>query len=453
MHQYCTLALTAAAALFSRGVAAQDCDPVQTTGCAPDVGLATSKYSVDFTAGADNSNWQSIGGGDVVYSKSGAEFTINKKGDSPTIQTSWYLMFGRIEVHMKAAPGQGVISSVVMLSDDKDEIDWEFLGGFPDEVQTNYFGKGDSSTPGRGGTSPVVGSQATSHNYTLDWTEKALSWYIDGTLMRTLTYSQAANGAQYPQTPSRVKLGIWAGGDPDNAAGTIAWAGGLTDFTKGPYTMTVESVSVTNYNPAKSYTYSDKSGAFSSIKFDKVSGTGTGTTTTKKATTAVAAPTTTKKAAPTTTKKAAATTTKKATSAAAHTTTKKATSAAAAPTTTKKAASAPPHTTLKTSTKPHTTAHASTTTAIVVVKPPTSTHPAGSAPNGGSSGNGLSHHGYGWHWRNRDQHNWSWQGHHIEWHHGKHHHHHQHAGHGKFRHTQHPHGGEKGKGYKGYGRW
>lgn len=51
-------------------------------------------------------------------------------------------MFGKVEVVLKAAPGAGIVSSFVMQSDDLDEIDWEWLGSDPDEVQSNFFGKG-----------------------------------------------------------------------------------------------------------------------------------------------------------------------------------------------------------------------------------------------------------------------------------------------------------------------
>lgn len=64
----------------------------------------------------------------------------------------------------------------------------------------------------------------------------------------------------------RIKIGIWAGGDPDNSEGTIEWAGGKTDYTKGPFTMYVESIKITNYNPARSYMYTDKTGSYDSIK-------------------------------------------------------------------------------------------------------------------------------------------------------------------------------------------
>lgn len=84
--------------------------------------------------------------------------------------------------------------------------------------------------------------------------------------MRTLAYTDALalNGANYPQTPCRLKIGSWAGG-ASSSPGTVTWAGGATDFADAPFVMYVDSVSITNYNPGSSYTYSDKSGDWQSI--------------------------------------------------------------------------------------------------------------------------------------------------------------------------------------------
>lgn len=243
-----------------------DCNPIEAT-CDADTGLTSSSYSVDFTQGSDDSAWTTVSGS-VSYTSSGAEFTINEKGDAPTIETSWYFFFGRAEVLMRAAPGTGIVSSVVLESDDLDEVDWEWIGGSADEVQTNYFGKGNTTSYDRGGTSDVSDTQGTTHNYTIDWTTDAITWYIDGSAVRTLNYADAVGGKNFPQTPMRLKLGIWAGGDSDNAEGTIEWAGGETDYDDGPFTMTVESVSVTNANPASSYTYGDETGDWTSIEID-----------------------------------------------------------------------------------------------------------------------------------------------------------------------------------------
>jgi beta-glucanase (GH16 family) len=112
----------------------------------------------------------------------------------------------------------------------------------------------------------VTDPETTFHTYSIDWTEKRINWLLDGAVVRTLTYDDALSGKNYPQTPMRIRIGIWAGGDPDNSEGTIEWAGGETDYDDGPFNMYVESVKVINYNPAKHYKYTDKTGDYTSIK-------------------------------------------------------------------------------------------------------------------------------------------------------------------------------------------
>ncbi|KAF7551195.1 hypothetical protein G7046_g7787 [Stylonectria norvegica] len=242
-----------------------DCNPLKKTTCSPDAGLSKSTYSIDFTKGSDDDAWKSVGSGSVDYTSSGAEFTINKQGDAPTIETNWYIFFGRVEIHMKSAAGTGIVSSAVLLSDVLDEVDWEWLGGDAGDVQTNYYGKGNTTLTTRENTFPVSATQSTSHNYTIDWTHESCIWYVDTVAVRTLAFADALGGENYPQTPMRVKLGIWAGGDSDNAEGTIEWAGGETDYDAAPFTMVVESVEITNFNPGGSYTYSDQTGDYGSI--------------------------------------------------------------------------------------------------------------------------------------------------------------------------------------------
>lgn len=260
----------ALAGLFASAAAQtySSCNPMEKT-CDPDKGLTSSLYSVDFTKGADDDNWEGTGHGTVKYTSDGAEFIVAKQGDSPTIQSKWYMFFGRMEVHLKAAPGTGIVSSVVLLSDVLDEIDWEWLGGKDTDVQTNYYGKGNDAADTRSATFAVTAAQEEFHNYTIHWTKDSCEWYINGVAVRTLKYADALRGENYPQTPMRVKLGIWAGGDPDNAEGTIEWAGGETDYSAGPYTMTVQKITIENLNPAESYTYSDETGSYKSIEFDE----------------------------------------------------------------------------------------------------------------------------------------------------------------------------------------
>lgn len=234
--------------------------------------MSSSTYTHDFTQGEDSDNWN-VTAGSITYGSNGAEFTITESGDAPTIQTNWYIFFGQVSVLMRAAPGTGIVSCAILESDDLDEIDWEWLGGSADEVQTNYFGKGNTTSYDRAQMSSISDTQSTTHNYTVVWTKNATTWYIDGTAIRTLNYDDALGGKNYPQTPMNIRIGIWAGGDSSNDEGTIEWARGETDYSDGPFTMYLEKVEVVNYNPGSSYSYGDQTGDWESIVINDGEGT------------------------------------------------------------------------------------------------------------------------------------------------------------------------------------
>jgi hypothetical protein len=78
---------------------------------------------VDFTAGA-HPEFVAETGTTITYGKTGAEFTIDSSGAARTMISNHYIFFGRVETWVKSAPGQGIISSFVLESDDLDEIDW-----------------------------------------------------------------------------------------------------------------------------------------------------------------------------------------------------------------------------------------------------------------------------------------------------------------------------------------
>jgi hypothetical protein len=86
-----------------------------------------SKLSTNFgSTNALPAGWHSVPcAGKFNYGKGGStEVVIGAKGDCPTIETDEYVLFGLFEVKMRAAPGTGVISSIVMQSDVRDEVDW-----------------------------------------------------------------------------------------------------------------------------------------------------------------------------------------------------------------------------------------------------------------------------------------------------------------------------------------
>lgn len=173
-------------------------------------------------------------GTSITYNGKGANFVINKESDAPTIRTDNYLFFGRVDVVVQAAEGQGIVTSSVLQSDDLDEIDWEWVGGDNAQVQTNYFSKGDTTTYDRGAYHPVTAPLTSYHKYSVLWTSTVVNWLIDDVVVRTLNAADAKGGSAFPQTPMQVKLGTWVAGGKDTAKGTVEWAGGYTSELSVP---------------------------------------------------------------------------------------------------------------------------------------------------------------------------------------------------------------------------
>jgi beta-glucanase (GH16 family) len=138
-------------------------------------------------------------------------------------------------------------------------------------VESNYFGKGNTTSFTRAIYHPLTfAPQDDYHNYTVHWTSDQIDWIVDGQVVRTLPYAQAdGGGGFYPQTPMKLSIGSWAAGDPANPKGVIEWAQGTTDFTQAPFDMFVKQVYVQDGSTGKTYTYSDKTGDWQSIKVEK----------------------------------------------------------------------------------------------------------------------------------------------------------------------------------------
>jgi beta-glucanase (GH16 family) len=236
-----------------------------TVKCADNPALGMSAM-FDFSQTNITDTWNATSGS-VSHDANGGDFVIKKRFDSPTLQSNFYIFGGVVEVHMKSAQGQGIISSVVLQSDDLDEVDWEWIGGNNTHVETNYFGKGNTTSYDRAIYYPVQSPEDMYHNYTVQWTKDQIVWFVDTVPIRTLHAKDAYGGYNFPQTPMNVRIGIWAGGDESMPQGTIDWAGGKTDYTKAPFAMYVKNVTVTDYSTnASAYHWSDTSGSWDSIK-------------------------------------------------------------------------------------------------------------------------------------------------------------------------------------------
>ncbi|KAF4340387.1 ice nucleation [Fusarium beomiforme] len=307
---------TAAMALACAGmVSAQtftDCNPLKKT-CPADPAFGDNEVDCDLAKGACGA-FHGMIGTELKYSDRGALFRINKETDAPTIRSDNYLFFGRVDVVVQAAKGQGIVTSAVLQSDDLDEIDWEWVGGDDAQVQSNYFSKGDTSTYDRAQYHPVAAPLTTTHKYSVEWTSTKIDWLIDDTVVRTLNAADAKGANGFPQTPMQVKLGTWVAGGKNSNEGTREWAGGYTNFDDAPFDAYYRSVTIIDYagkdapgqnKGAKQYVYTDKTGDWTSIKVEKSSSDDE----TSSSTTVSKASKTTKTAEPTKTKTAEATTT------------------------------------------------------------------------------------------------------------------------------------------------
>jgi beta-glucanase (GH16 family) len=228
--------LAAAVALFASHVTAQtysSCDPTWgNVTCPDDAALGTTIDWIfnDTQAEMDSRYFNVTAGSNLIdFAKDGAAFSIYKHGDSVRVTTNFYIFYGRVEAIMQAASGTGIISSINLLSDDLDEVDWEVMGQNNTHVFNNWYGKGNT-TPNHGEEPALADAQDGFHNYTLIWTEQELQFWLDGNQVRTVASDEAG---KYPQTPCYINLSLWAGGDPDNQPGVIAWAGGETDYKSG----------------------------------------------------------------------------------------------------------------------------------------------------------------------------------------------------------------------------
>ncbi|KAJ5960082.1 Glycoside hydrolase family 16 CRH1 predicted [Penicillium vulpinum] len=186
--------------------------------------------------------------------------TMPPKSGGSLVANNHYIWYGKISGKFKSSRGKGVVTAFILLSDVKDEIDYEWVGADLTSVQTNYYWQGVLDWQ-NGGNISVEGGDTYNdwHTYEIDWTPEKVDWVVDGTVHRTLkksdTYNATSKKYEFPQTPSRLQMSLWPAGQPSNAQGTIDWAGGVIDWNSediqnaGYDFATVGEVSVECYDP------------------------------------------------------------------------------------------------------------------------------------------------------------------------------------------------------------
>jgi beta-glucanase (GH16 family) len=159
---------------------------------------------------------------------------------------------GRVTARAKFAKGSAVVSSLVTIytpwpADNWNELDFETLGKDDSKIQSNvmvYTGPqltlpvATSVTPTQDPVIHALGFDASEdfHEYTMEWSDQAAFFLIDGKLVRTST-----DHAELLNLPQNVLLTIWA-------SSSASWAGAIDTSTAGAQAV-FDWVEVYSYNP------------------------------------------------------------------------------------------------------------------------------------------------------------------------------------------------------------
>ncbi|KAJ2848630.1 putative glycosidase CRH2 [Coemansia brasiliensis] len=173
----------------------------------------------------------------------------NNKGFGATAKASSTIHYGRVTARIKTASvATGVVTSFIIINEQTgDEIDFEWVGKDPAQVQTNYYYQKELDYTKMTAYS-MADTSAEYHDYTIDWSEDRIVWLVDNQPIRELkrqdTFDPQSNVYKYPTSESRVSFGIWDGGN-SGAQGTQEWSGYPTPWTPSTvYQAFVDSVTI-----------------------------------------------------------------------------------------------------------------------------------------------------------------------------------------------------------------
>lgn len=208
---------------------------------------------------SSKANW--VASGEPLEYNGNVLLTMTPESSGTVIASTVDMWYGTVKARMKTSRGQGVVTAFILLSDVKDEIDYEWVGNNMTNSQTNYYWQGvlDYTQSGNITNSDTF---ANFHDYEIEWTPESIKWKVDGKTEREKkksdTFNKTANRYEYPQSPARVQLSVWPGGSDKNAKGTVDWAGGPIDWKNhedlknpGYYYATLGEISITCYKADK----------------------------------------------------------------------------------------------------------------------------------------------------------------------------------------------------------
>ena len=99
--------------------------------------MPNTKYLGD----ASKANWVSSGTA-VAYNGDSVLLTMAPSTVGTLLTSTHYVWYGKISATMTTSRGQGVVTAFILMSDVKDEVDFEFVGDDVTSAQSNYYYQG-----------------------------------------------------------------------------------------------------------------------------------------------------------------------------------------------------------------------------------------------------------------------------------------------------------------------
>jgi hypothetical protein len=78
----------------------------------------------------------------VVYNKDSILLTMAPDTVGTLMASTHYIWYGKVSATLTTSQGAGVVTAFILMSDAKDEIDFEFVGVDTQHVQSNYYFQG-----------------------------------------------------------------------------------------------------------------------------------------------------------------------------------------------------------------------------------------------------------------------------------------------------------------------
>lgn len=166
------------------------------------------------------------------------------------IYSNEQVKYGRWEMRMHMAKLSGAVSSFFTYESESwrggtypwREIDIEYLGkkntGFQSNIITGsaekkFFSEKFHTTAGDPGSG--------FHTYALEWTPDSVSWFFDGTLLRTTKASVSDQVVDLQDSPQGYRMNLWASTVP-------SWVGNF-DSTHLPVYQVIKYMKYSSYTP------------------------------------------------------------------------------------------------------------------------------------------------------------------------------------------------------------